>query len=669
MNRISTPRLGLILVFLLTATSAFAQWVPDIAGNINYPNGKVGVGNAGPLQRLSVGGSMEVSDVAPGAVELSSNGVDWPSSNGTTGDLWTASAYTAGGGSLTLVPSIITNANGFTGRAQRLEYTNVTAPAGGKLSQAITFVQYRSYRITFRYRSSTTFQVVLGDNEGGTILPANQSAPQLVTMFTGPVIQNRPALDFYLGGGGSTPPNNGWFELDDVSVKEATAGNAIVRGMVGVGTGAPADLMHVSAPSNANMRLTHTDATSPVSMIGFYENATLYGFINQRGSTFAGTPRQFNIGNNAADGDLSLWAGSAERIHVLSGGNVGLNTNVPATLLDVNGAATVRGGLSVNSSLTMTLPGVGNLLNLRANNGNSQVLTLDHSVLTAFVSLHLLDGGGGSRIFLPAYVGNAYFNHIGNIGIGVTTPTSKLANTATNVLDASGTGVNAGAITWRTNAQGYAMAARNDSNSVALSNGLLVSIAATDVNSNALSVDSGAASRFAVRADGQVRIGGEPVGTLASDKLVVNGTIRGANIIATYQDVAEWVPTTEHLEAGNVVVVARGAENTVVRSVTSYDTRVAGVVSAQPGLTLGVPGDSKAMIATTGRVKVRVDATRAPIEAGDLLVTSDIPGMAMRSEPVDLGGVKIHRPGTLIGKALEPLRSGQGEILVLLSMQ
>jgi hypothetical protein len=41
----------------------------------------------------------------------------------------------------------------------------------------------------------------------------------------------------------------------------------------------------------------------------------------------------------------------------------------------------------------------------------------------------------------------------------------------------------------------------------------------------------------------------------------------------------------------------------------------------------------------------------------------------MKSEPLDLGGVKIHRPGTLIGKALEPLAKGQGEILVLLSLQ
>jgi hypothetical protein len=41
----------------------------------------------------------------------------------------------------------------------------------------------------------------------------------------------------------------------------------------------------------------------------------------------------------------------------------------------------------------------------------------------------------------------------------------------------------------------------------------------------------------------------------------------------------------------------------------------------------------------------------------------------MKSVPVDLGGISIHRPGTIIGKALEPLASGVGEILVLLSLQ
>jgi hypothetical protein len=41
----------------------------------------------------------------------------------------------------------------------------------------------------------------------------------------------------------------------------------------------------------------------------------------------------------------------------------------------------------------------------------------------------------------------------------------------------------------------------------------------------------------------------------------------------------------------------------------------------------------------------------------------------MKSEPVKVGGRLMHMPGTLIGKALEPLAKGRGEILVLLSLQ
>src|SRR6266498_3680999 len=104
-------------------------------------------------------------------------------------------------------------------------------------------------------------------------------------------------------------------------------------------------------------------------------------------------------------------------------------------------------------------------------------------------------------------------------------------------------------------------------------------------------------------------------------------------------------------------------------STKPYDTSVAGVVSASPGLILGESSASKEMIATVGRVKVRVDATKHPVAIGDLLVTGDHAGTAMVSVPLSLEGVKIHRPGTIIGKALEPLASGEKEILVLLSLQ
>jgi hypothetical protein len=183
---------------------------------------------------------------------------------------------------------------------------------------------------------------------------------------------------------------------------------------------------------------------------------------------------------------------------------------------------------------------------------------------------------------------------------------------------------------------------------------------------------SGAESmeRMRIDSNGVVSIGGTTLGTDTSDKLIVNGAIRAVQVIgATYQDVAEWVPASESMLPGTVVVVDANVLNGVAPSKSAYDTAVAGVISAQPGVLLGTEGPSKVKVATTGRVKVRVDASRFPVHPGDLLVSSDKPGAAMRSEPVDVAGVKIHRPGTLIGKALEPLESGQGQILVLLSLQ
>ena len=149
-----------------------------------------------------------------------------------------------------------------------------------------------------------------------------------------------------------------------------------------------------------------------------------------------------------------------------------------------------------------------------------------------------------------------------------------------------------------------------------------------------------------------------------------SGSITGATVVgATYQDIAEWVPAAERMEPGTVVVLNRAKNNEVTLSRHAYDTAVAGVVSAQPGVILGVESKSKVQVATTGRVRVHVDARNHPIDIGDLLVTSDQPGTAMKSIPVDLGGLAIHRPGTLIGKALEPLPDGEGQILVLLSLQ
>lgn len=156
---------------------------------------------------------------------------------------------------------------------------------------------------------------------------------------------------------------------------------------------------------------------------------------------------------------------------------------------------------------------------------------------------------------------------------------------------------------------------------------------------------------------------------VAGDGRIAGNLTVDGNIAAKYQDVAEWVPATHALAPGTVVTLSRARSNLVEASAKAYDTRVAGVVSEEPGIALGEKGENKVLVATTGRVRIKVDATNAPIEIGDLLVTSEKEGVAMKSIPVEMGGIQIHRPGTIVGKALERLDHGTGEILVLLSLQ
>jgi hypothetical protein len=173
-------------------------------------------------------------------------------------------------------------------------------------------------------------------------------------------------------------------------------------------------------------------------------------------------------------------------------------------------------------------------------------------------------------------------------------------------------------------------------------------------------------AKMAIDALGNVGIGT----ATPSARLDVQGDVNiTGTLVSKYQDLAEWVPASSTIEAGMVVVLDSNARNSVTPSDIAYDTKVAGVVSARPGITLGEASPSKVLVATTGRVRVRAIANESPIRVGDLLVTSDVPGVAMRSEPMEIRGRKFHQPGTIIGKALEPLSSGRGEILVLLSLQ
>jgi len=122
-------------------------------------------------------------------------------------------------------------------------------------------------------------------------------------------------------------------------------------------------------------------------------------------------------------------------------------------------------------------------------------------------------------------------------------------------------------------------------------------------------------------------------------------------------------------EPGSVMVI--GKNGSLAESHKEYDRRVAGVVSGagslKPGVILGRAGVSserpRAPLALVGRVYCRVEAFSAPIEVGDLLTTSSIPGHAMK--------VVDHQraSGAVLGKAMDSLSTGKGLLLILVSLQ
>ena len=71
----------------------------------------------------------------------------------------------------------------------------------------------------------------------------------------------------------------------------------------------------------------------------------------------------------------------------------------------------------------------------------------------------------------------------------------------------------------------------------------------------------------------------------------------------------------------------------------------------------------KLPLAIVGIVPCKVTAANGAIKAGDLLVTSALPGYAMK------GTDRTKMLGAIVGKALEPLDSGTGVILMMVTLQ
>ncbi|NJD07087.1 MAG: hypothetical protein FIA97_11410 [Methylococcaceae bacterium] len=168
---------------------------------------------------------------------------------------------------------------------------------------------------------------------------------------------------------------------------------------------------------------------------------------------------------------------------------------------------------------------------------------------------------------------------------------------------------------------------------------------------------------FSAQGIGVLGQGGRLAGRFEGD-VEVTGDIRLENADCA-EDFDVWA--SDRVEPGAVMVIDDSGR--LRQSWRAYDRRVAGVISGagsyRPGIVLDQQGSrpDRKPIALLGKVFCKVDTQYGAIEIGDLLTTSPTPGHAMKA------GDPSQAFGAVIGKALQPLREGQGLLPILIALQ
>lgn len=330
---------------------------------------------------------------------------------------------------------------------------------------------------------------------------------------------------------------------------------------------------------------------------------------------------------------------------------VGVNSSTPITGSDVFAVHSdvttdrVYGGMYVNTAGSGAWPFYG-----YATGGSSSMWTY-------------YDGGTGSWHVYNQQERLTVAND-GNVGIGTTGSSSRLS-----VLNSSDFG-HAGefvidysanpnrALYAETVGSGEALRVSVD-NSSNSNDALFVRHRGTGPLITAMTASSSATNiRFRVDNDGNV---------------TADGTISGGGA-----DVAEAFDVegaADNYEPGDVLVVSTEEDRTVARSSSARSTRVVGVYATKPGVLLTESGtetdlDSQVPMGVVGVIPTKVSADNGAIERGDLLVTSETPGHAMKAEPKVIQGMEIYPQGAIIGKALEAFDGpGTGTIEVMVNVK
>ncbi len=123
-------------------------------------------------------------------------------------------------------------------------------------------------------------------------------------------------------------------------------------------------------------------------------------------------------------------------------------------------------------------------------------------------------------------------------------------------------------------------------------------------------------------------------------------------------------------EPGDVLIISKSSDRKMEKSSRPYSALVAGVYATKPGVMLTEENAEQDQLqhmvpmGVIGVIPTKVCLEGGNIERGDMLVTSSIPGVAMKADPDKL------KPGQSLGKALQDYNgTGIGKINVLVSIK
>jgi len=343
------------------------------------------------------------------------------------------------------------------------------------------------------------------------------------------------------------------------------------------------------------------------------------------------------------------------------GGDAGLTYNKTTDALTIVG--TVTGGTLTDGTATITSGAIASVTTIGASGAitggslTDGTATLSSGALsgattatfTGNVSLgdsNYLRMGAGPDLTVYHDGSNSYIDDVGTGSLFVRSGTTYFQNAAGAKTSIS---TNAGA--------GQSIYHNNSLKLVTTATGITVTgtVAATSYTGTLSTVAqpnvTSVGTLSALTVAGDISNGqSDGVGNIGSSTVGFN-TIHAKATSAQYADLAEKYTTDHDYEAGTVVVF--GGNSEITQSTISHDRKVAGVISTNPAVKMNDGLDGQ-YLALQGRVPCKVIG---PIEKGDLVVTSHVPGLGVKLDDTQ------YQPGCVIGKALELIEDQQEQVI------